>query len=307
MKEAHKEYPPADSPVDEKSLPSRPQKPAKRNSGEDGPDKKKRRKVSGEGQKSGAKSRKTMDLKLRQVKASPSSDDEAVALAAREEVEGTESRNATPDPQKQRKKRPTIESSPAPASTPPPPKEESEAQDDELENSISQTKGAKPTYGLNDESDLSSLEDDSPPPKAKQRKRKSGAKEDKPSKVKFPKAEAKGKLEATPQGAAVKKLQGQLAKCGVRKVWGNYLKNYETPKQKIAHLRSMLEDVGMTGRFSEDKARQIKEERELKADIDAITEGEKKWGKAPEETGGKRLAKGLQELEGLVDEDGESE
>ena len=67
-------------------------------------------------------------------------------------------------------------------------------------------------------------------------------------------------------------------KCGIRKVWGKELKPYETPKAKIKHLKEMLEDAGMTGRFSQEKANQIKEARELAADIEAVKEGNERWG-----------------------------
>jgi len=45
----------------------------------------------------------------------------------------------------------------------------------------------------------------------------------------------------------------------------------------------MLADVGMTGRYSLEKASQIKEARELAADIEAVHEGNEIWGKDGEE------------------------
>ena len=74
----------------------------------------------------------------------------------------------------------------------------------------------------------------------------------------------------------------------------------------------------MEGRYSAEKARQIKEERELKADLEAVQAGEKLWGQHgsdEEDDGGKeeaktgrpkrRLARGLKELDFLNDSDGE--
>ena len=81
-------------------------------------------------------------------------------------------------------------------------------------------------------------------------------------------------------------------KCGIRKVWGKELKPYETSRAKIKHLKEMLTDAGMTGRFSVEKASQIKEARELAADIEAVQEGAERWG-ADDENG-----------EGRVNEDG---
>jgi hypothetical protein len=53
---------------------------------------------------------------------------------------------------------------------------------------------------------------------------------------------------------------------------------YETPKEKISFLKAMLKDIGMDGRYSAAKAKQIKEERELQAELDAIKGFDKDWG-----------------------------
>ena len=163
---------------------------------------------------------------------------------------------------------------------------------------------------VDDESELSDLVDDSPKPKSKKShkepKQNNSTAKSKP--VKKSKAD-KGKASEDPETERIKSLQGWLLKCGIRKVWGSYLKPYETPKAKIKHLESMLSDVGMTGRFSLEKASQIKEKRELAADLEAVQEGDKKWGKVEsEEDSGRpkrRLAKGFEGLDFLGDDDGE--
>ena len=180
-----------------------------------------------------------------------------------------------------------------------------------------------------DDSDsLSSVRDVTPPPKQK-RKRKSSPKDDedekkasdKPSKVKKDKPVSKPKPPAesslTPQEEEIKRLQSQLLKCGIRKIWSRELAHCDSAKEKIAHLKKMLRDAGIDGRFSEEKARQIKEERELRAELDAIQEGEKFWGQkgdketedAPASPSGrpqrKKIARGLQQL--TVFDDDESE
>ena len=163
---------------------------------------------------------------------------------------------------------------------------------------------------LDDESELSDLVDDSPKPKSKKSRKdpKGDSSKAKPKPEKKNKV-AKDKSPEDPDTERIKSLQGWLLKCGIRKVWGSYLKPYNTPKAKIKHLESMLNDVGMTGRFSLEKASQIKEKRELAADLEAVQEGEKKWGKLDsEEDGGRpkrRLAKGFQGLDFLDDDDGE--
>lgn len=86
----------------------------------------------------------------------------------------------------------------------------------------------------------------------------------------------------TPDESDIKRLQSELLKCGVRKFWSKELAPFETSKAKIAHLKSMLRDIGMTGRFSADKAKAIKERRELEADVDALTRNQKSSDEAGE-------------------------
>lgn len=126
------------------------------------------------------------------------------------------------------------------------------------------------------ESELSVLLDDEPAPKKKRKQAE--------SKPKTAKSSTKAKADSEdPDQAEIKRLQGWLVKCGIRKLWGKELKPYETPKAKIKHLRDMLADAGMTGRYSLEKANQIKEARELAADIEAVQEGAERWGAEDED------------------------
>ncbi|CEA17186.1 transcriptional regulator [Blumeria hordei DH14] len=79
--------------------------------------------------------------------------------------------------------------------------------------------------------------------------------------------------------ATLTTLQTQLRKCGLRTIWSIELKKYGDDRSaKIRHLQQVLSDIGMTGRFSEAKAKQIKEARELQADLEEVQEGDKAWG-----------------------------
>jgi len=78
----------------------------------------------------------------------------------------------------------------------------------------------------------------------------------------------------------IKRLQGWLVKCGIRKMWFRELAPYNSPKAKIKHLKDMLKDAGMEGRYSIEKAKLIREERELRADLEMVQEGAKRWGTA---------------------------
>lgn len=111
-------------------------------------------------------------------------------------------------------------------------------------------------------------------------KRKKGSKKEpsSPKKTKPKNPPKKPSGDDDPLEAEIKKLQSQLTKCGVRKLWHNELKEYSDARGKIRHLKQMLSDIGMDGRFSEAKAREIRETRELLADAEAAQEMNKLWG-----------------------------
>lgn len=153
---------------------------------------------------------------------------------------------------------------------------------------------------------MSVVIDEEPKPAPKRQKTTKAPKEKK-------KAAPKGKDEdVDPNQAEIKRLQGWLVKCGIRKMWWRELQPYDTPKEKIKHLKQMLEDAGMKGRYSLDKARQIRDERELKADLEQIQQGAKDWGKGSGDEGEasdggaprRRAARGRQAL-AFLDSDGE--
>lgn len=125
---------------------------------------------------------------------------------------------------------------------------------------------------------------DEPPPQPKRRKKEPKRESAKPSKPAVKKTSASSASD-DPQEAEIKKLQSQLVKCGIRKLWHNELKSCgNDARAKIRHLKGMLAEIGMDGRFSEAKAREIKESRELLADVEAAREMDRLWGKG---TGGR--------------------
>ena len=157
------------------------------------------------------------------------------------------------------------------------------------------------------ESEMSVVLDEAPKPKPK--RRSTGSEHSKSKKTRISKDSGRTQQAVDTKIEEIKRLQGCLVRCGMRKQWYRELAPYDTPEAKIRHLKQMLSDLGMTGRFSIEKATQIREERELKADLEAVQERAKLWGKAEseEDTGRprRRLAKGLQELDFLNDNDGE--
>ncbi|MCJ1378042.1 hypothetical protein MMC17_001138 [Xylographa soralifera] len=160
------------------------------------------------------------------------------------------------------------------------------------------------------ESEMSDVIDDEPKAKSRKRIFTSGEPRSKVAKKVKDGQKAIKDQEIDPDAEEIKRLQGWLIRCGIRKMWYKELAPFETPKAKIKHLKEMLADAGMTGRFSLDKATEIREARELQADLEAVQAGDKQWGKVDSEEETKtrprrRLARGLQSLDFLNDDDGE--
>lgn len=191
--------------------------------------------------------------------------------------------------------------------------DKAQTSDDADEETVEKDEGPPPPAS---ESEMSVLLDEEPrPPRPKKTGRKSSSSA--PRSKTVPKAKGKAKTSRDdasldPQEVEIKRLQSWLLKCGVRKAWHRELARFPKPSAKINHLKDMLKDLGMAGRFSADKARRIKEERELRAEVLAVQESAKRWGEDPtdedesEQSGGPRqgkLAKGLKDLE--FENDGE--
>ncbi|KAK9354718.1 hypothetical protein V1523DRAFT_424776 [Lipomyces doorenjongii] len=62
-------------------------------------------------------------------------------------------------------------------------------------------------------------------------------------------------------------LKSWVVKCGVRKRWTRELAPYNTKKDRILHLQKILEGLGMTPRYSLEKAKKIRERREMEAEV----------------------------------------
>ncbi|KAF2747156.1 hypothetical protein M011DRAFT_468049 [Sporormia fimetaria CBS 119925] len=145
------------------------------------------------------------------------------------------------------------------------------------------------------DSAMSVLIDDSPVPKKRQKTAsskgsgKSGrSKQSTEPKPKGRVPKTKSAQEDDPDAAEIKRLQGWLVKCGIRKIWSKELSKFDSPREKIRHLKDMLKDAGMEGKYSVEKAARIKEQRELANDLAILQEQEQRWGGKMEESGGGR-------------------
>ncbi|KAL4901402.1 hypothetical protein BDW74DRAFT_181969 [Aspergillus multicolor] len=182
--------------------------------------------------------------------------------------------------------------------------EEKVVDDSDGSKEVTKSPEQKAEAGGDSESEMSVVLDEEPQPKRQRQKKSTGSASAKGKK----KTPAKAKdADSDPNQAAIKRLQGWLIKCGIRKMWARELAPYDTPRAKIKHLKDMLKDVGMEGRYSVEKARQIKEERELREDIEMVQEGAKRWGKDTAEDGSdsgprRRLNRGRKALAFLESE-----
>jgi hypothetical protein len=154
----------------------------------------------------------------------------------------------------------------------------------------------KPAARADSDSELSSLLDE-PPVKKKKKPAKappkvpaaaesdgklsSGPDDSDAAPTKSPKRGNKSKGKPSSAAATddvLKTLQTQLAKCGIRKQWKRELASLGSDKERAQHLRGLLREAGVTGRFSERLAREIRERRELEGEIRDAETFEKQWG-----------------------------
>ena len=184
------------------------------------------------------------------------------------------------------------------ATSKPPPPNEAERSSPVFQKPAKETE-AEIKAADSDSSEMSIVLDE-PPPKSRKNKKSTT------TSTKTPKAPP---APVSALGQEIKTLQTQLLSCGIRKIWAFELKQYgEDEKAKLKHLKRMLEDAGMKGRYSKARAKEIKVERELRDDLEAVREGERHWGIEGEEGRPKRgmggkLKQGREETGSAGEED----
>lgn len=65
-------------------------------------------------------------------------------------------------------------------------------------------------------------------------------------------------------------FQSFVVACGVRKQWAREFKDLTLPSEQIKRLREILAELGMEGRLSMEKAKEIKTKRELAKELGAL-------------------------------------
>ncbi|KAK9377048.1 uncharacterized protein V1513DRAFT_164793 [Lipomyces chichibuensis] len=124
-----------------------------------------------------------------------------------------------------------------------------------------------------DASEYSDVHDDFPEPTSKKRKSSRSLKIE--SKAPLKKTLSKKSKNNTttkrdlddPLEQKIATLKSWVVKCGVRKRWTRELAPYKSKNDRILHLQKMLEGLGMTPRYSLEKAKKIRERREMEAEV----------------------------------------
>ncbi|KAF9240591.1 hypothetical protein BU15DRAFT_73821 [Melanogaster broomeanus] len=137
------------------------------------------------------------------------------------------------------------------------------------------------------ESELSSVIDE-PPKKRQKRKEKKGPKPEKAKQVK------KTKEALSKDDEAVNRLKSIVVACGVRKVWKKEFEGLDKSSQQIKRLHQILGELGMSPRYSVEKAKAIKERRELAQELSRMCRSLNKTTRRRDEKG----TKGLSDTEG---------
>ena len=103
-------------------------------------------------------------------------------------------------------------------------------------------------------------------------------------------------------------LQSLVVACGVRKVWSKEFKDLVTPSAQILRLKSILTDLGMTGRMSIEQAKAIKAEREFAQELEDVKDFEKKVvGGSKGRSSRKKLGSGRKDVESSEEDEDDNE
>ncbi|KIJ65521.1 hypothetical protein HYDPIDRAFT_110621 [Hydnomerulius pinastri MD-312] len=121
------------------------------------------------------------------------------------------------------------------------------------------------------ESELSSVLDE--PPKKRQKKQRRDT--EKPQKSEKAKREKKTKEPLSKDEETVNRLKSIVVACGVRKTWKKEFDGVEKPSQQVKRLHEILGDLGMSPRYTLEKAKTIKQQRELAQELRDVQEFDK--------------------------------
>ena len=103
-------------------------------------------------------------------------------------------------------------------------------------------------------------------------------------------------------------FQSLVVACGVRKVWSKEFKDLSNPSAQIQRLKSILAELGMSGRMSMEQAKAIKAKREFAQELEDVKDFEKKVvGRSEGRSSRKKLGSGRKDVESSNEDEDEDE
>ncbi|KAJ2805966.1 hypothetical protein H4R20_001879 [Coemansia guatemalensis] len=118
------------------------------------------------------------------------------------------------------------------------------------------------------EDEFSDVVDEEPVPARRSKKRDTSDNAPAPRKRAKTTADSEGGV-AKGSAATIANLKSYISKCGLRKTWSKELAGMNGAQQ-VRHLKKILQDLGMEGRPTLEKCKQIKAKRDLQAELDAM-------------------------------------
>ncbi|KAJ1726121.1 hypothetical protein LPJ61_005405, partial [Coemansia biformis] len=155
--------------------------------------------------------------------------------------------------------------------------------------------------------EFSDVGDGEEPAPTRPKKRAAGEKAPgKPKRSKVVRAEGAASTESN---TTVTNLKSYIGKCGLRKVWSRELAGMSAAQQ-IRHLKGLLAGLGMEGRPTLEKCKQIKAKRDLQAELEEMDTGniiDTAGDAAPSEPSGRRRRAASKQVSYNVDHVSDSE
>jgi len=136
------------------------------------------------------------------------------------------------------------------------------------DNTAAKTGSSNPKRSINESGDKSESEMsvliDAPVKKKAKKGRKA------PEDAKKETKKKKSSSELSKHEETVKRLKSLVHACGVRKVWSKEFQNLDKPLQQVKRLKEILTELGMDGRPTMDKAKAIREKRDLAKELEDV-------------------------------------
>ncbi|KAG1494543.1 hypothetical protein G6F47_009243 [Rhizopus delemar] len=117
----------------------------------------------------------------------------------------------------------------------------------------------------------------------------------------------KGKPYSAKNEETIKRLKGFINKCGVRKVWSRELAGCNSARAEINRLQTILKELGVEGRPSNEKCQAVKRERELKKEFESLDTSNIIKDDGAEEESNDELSESEEQEENDEDEENDEE